>query len=344
MNSIQQNTDFSSERQECNNIYQVLGHSAIFNPLLSCVFSNLQEIPNKREEREYFLQQPENIGQILDFFKDQEKWCLFEDELLDFYETHKEALKPTEAQKNIVWIAIWAMKKYISHLSNKIKPNLSITDTTDNVKWIQEAFKNLVSKQLPDKEILSDIGWNIINDCEKWRITSLFNKEVAKIQWRYIDVETRVPIVIQWRYTIANIIGDNNSFKKVQLYDMVKNKYIERYLKEDFTILTDDEWIDISNIWLQRDFFWKKVKHIKVAKQIAKNWIEYVEKLTDSDFNTLRDEKWREIIRFYQWNGSAYLVFILDDDARKIKTFYDKEWKEIKWFFKTLWWRLLDML
>jgi hypothetical protein len=83
-----------------------LGHSAIFIPLFSCVFPDLQGILNKREERELFLQQPEIIQQILDFFKDQEKWCLFEEELLAFYNTHKESLNPTEAQKNMVGIAI----------------------------------------------------------------------------------------------------------------------------------------------------------------------------------------------------------------------------------------------
>lgn len=179
MNNKQQNADLSSERQECNDIYQVLGHSAIFNPLFSCVFPDLQEIPNKREERELFLQQPENIGQILDFFKDQEKWCLFEDELLGFYETHKEALKPTEAQKNIVGIAIWAMKKYISQL-NKVKPNLSITDTTNKVWTLQVIFKSLVSEQLPNKEILSDIGWNKTKDCEKWKKYHYLIKKLQK--------------------------------------------------------------------------------------------------------------------------------------------------------------------
>ncbi len=332
-----QNTDFSSERQECNDIYQILGHSAIFTPLVSCIFQDLQEVPKKREEREQFLQKPENTQQILDFFKNKEKWGLFEEELLSFYDTHKEALKPTEAQKNIVGIAIWAIKKYISNLSNKIKPNLSITDTTDNVKWIQEAFKNLVSKQLPDKEILSDIGWNIIKDCETWEKILLFNKEIAKVGWIFIDVETRVPIVIQWRCTITNIIGNNNSYYNVDLYDTVKKQFIlRRYIKDDFTLLTDNEWNEISIVSPEIEFLWKKVKKIKIAKQLKNNWIEYVEKLTDSEFNTLRDEKWREITDFLQTKGWDYSVLCIDHNDRKIEIFYTKEWNEIKWFFTNL--------
>lgn len=343
MNNKPQNIDFSPERQKCNDIYQILGHSAIFNPLVSCVFPNLQEIPNKREEREQFLQQPENIGQILDFFKDQQKWGLFEEELLSFYNTHKEALKPTETQKNIVGIAIWAMKRYISNLSNKIKPNLSITDTTDKVKWLQKNFQSLVSKQLPNKEILSDIGWNILKNCESWKKELLFNKEVAKVQGRFIDVETRVPIVIQWKYIITNIIGDNNSFKKVQLYDIVKKHFMERYLKDDFTLLTDNQWNEIINIWIKREFFWKEVKLIKIEEQIKNNWI-VSEKFMDSEFDTLRDEKWNDIISFYQWLGNAYIVYSIDYKGCEITNFYDKEWNKIEWFFKNLWLKLLNIV
>lgn len=342
MNSKLQNPDFLSERQECNYIYQILGHSAIFNPLVSCVFPNLQAIPNKREERELFLHQPENTQQILDFFKEQENWGLFEAELIGFYQTHKESLKPTEAQRNIVGIAIWAIKKYILHL-NKAKPNLSVNDTTDKVKWLQKSFQSLVSKQLPNKEILSDIGWNILKNCESWKKELLFNKEVAKVQGRFIDVETRVPIVIQWKYIITNIIGDNNSFKKVQLYDIVKKHSMERYLKDDFTLLTDNQWNELIEIMEKNPdrLFWKEVKNIKVAKKISEKITESLYKLTDSEFNTLRDEKWNEIIRFYQLKGNAYIIFTIDEDSHKIITFYEKEWNEIKWFFRKLWWSFI---
>lgn len=344
MNTLWTN-GFSSERQECNDIYQILGHSAIFNPLFSCVFPDLQGILNKREERELFLQQPEIIQQILDFFKDQEKWCLFEEELLAFYNTHKESLNPTEAQKNMVGIAIWAMKKYISNLSN-IKPNLSTPNTTDHVKWMQGIFQNLVLEQLPKKEILSDIGWNMILPWESWEKILFFDIEIAKVGRIFIDVETRVPIIIQWRYAITNIISNNTSYYTVDLYDTVKKQFIlKRCIKDDFTILTDNKWNDISNIyWFIENFFWNGVKFIEVAKQISKYWVEYVRKFTDSDFNTLRDEKWREIIWFYKWNGNVYSVLSIDDKARKRTTFYNKEWNEIKWFFKNLWLRLYNIL
>jgi hypothetical protein len=226
---------------------------------------------------------------------------------------------------------------------NKAKPNLSVNDTTDKVKWLQKSFQSLVSKQLPNKEILSDIGWNILKNCESWKKELLFNKEVAKVQGRFIDVETRVPIVIQWKYIITNIIGDNNSFKKVQLYDIVKKHSMERYLKDDFTLLTDNQWNELIEIMEKNPdrLFWKEVKNIKVAKKISEKITESLYKLTDSEFNTLRDEKWNEIIRFYQLKGNAYIIFTIDEDSHKIITFYEKEWNEIKWFFRKLWWSFI---
>lgn len=113
---------------------------------------------------------------------------------------------------------------------------------------------------------------------------------------------------------------------------------MERYLKEDFTIPTDDEWNELIAIMNENPdrLFWKEIKNIKVAKKISEKWTESLFKLTDSEFNTLKDGQWREILRFKEIDNNIVALVVLDINWNEYTIFVDEKLDEKKWFLNKI--------
>ncbi len=220
MNEIQ-NFNFEYEQKKCSDVYEVLSHIAIFKPLISCVFPEYDEkfwIKHwKVENRKIFLETKENLKIILKYFKDTNNLEKFSNSIEEFYLNHKEALDRVwinNSHKNTYSLALATIIKF-----NKNEEYESITDTkkvmsNTSIKTSNFIFKFkntfdeiLITQKEIDKksnkyewytrEVIWDIYWNLTNETWEWLITNFNGKQVTQIKKKYIDVETRKPIIIK---------------------------------------------------------------------------------------------------------------------------------------------------
>ncbi len=347
-------TTFENEKETCNDIYEVLWHSIVFRSLIECVFPELicefsLENPKKREDRENFLSKTKNTQKILDYFSQQDKWLLFEEVLLWLYEKHKEALNPNEQQKNMLWIAIKAIKEYISILNNETTntSNLALTKKSDTiVGWLKKKFLKIIAEQLiinkskdsTERTIISSLEWFTATDSSsEWKTEELFGKKISKVWWIYIDVETRTPIIIEWRYTIINKFPRYNQITVV-IYDTHTEEEMTVLLTSNFEIAKDEEWSiireNVNNI--KKDFFGKEYfKHLVTTKHWD-NWkMDHCKFLTKS-WQSLKDNtSWRIIEHLVIYNFWCYIATVIDNWNSK-KIILNKNLEEVTWL-KKLW-------
>lgn len=339
-----QGLDTEQERTECSDIYEILWHSVVFKSIIECVFPNLYDIPNKREDRENFLSEPDNTNKILKYFENEEMWYLFEEILLENFVKHKDALDVVESQKNMIWFAIKAIKEYIKNKknTNKINSNLSFSKNTENVTdWLKRKFLEIIESQYEQNEkilntwqlpcpIAVDIKWNqVLNVEDEWQIKRIdgIDKDLAKVNGIYIYVETRTPVIIEDRYIITDLLWWN----KVSLRNIKSNFVKDVFLNTNFEIIKDDEWFEITDYssHIIKKFWWINYYN----RTILSKWWRIIDKYIDENNQTLRDKKWRTITSIYKGNANYYVATVIDGWRDK-KVYLDEELNEIVWLKK----------
>lgn len=252
MNNSIENT-FDSERKECKDIYEVLSHVAIFNPLMTCVFPEPEDKylteQKERVNRLGILKDKEILKQILNYFKDENNLAKFAEEVDKFYLEHKEALIRVwiiDSHKNIYSIAIATIKAFNKDIAiknqDKLLLNVSI-ETWDIVEDLnnklifilgqqkQNALKRKKYENLEKSDIIWDNRWNLLYETESGLMIDFNGMKIARVAWRYIDADTRKPILVNFEWIEWELISLGGWEKKLITWEKIT--YFEVKKKDD---------------------------------------------------------------------------------------------------------------
>lgn len=257
MNNSIENT-FDSERKECKDIYEVLSHVAIFNTLMTCVFPEPEDKylteQKERVNRLGILKDKEILKQILDYFKDENNLAKFAEEVDKFYLEHKEALIRVwiiDSHKNIYSIAIATIKAFNKDIAiknqDKLLLNVSI-ETWDIVENLnnklffilgqqkQNALKRKKYENLEKSDIIWDSRWNLLYETESGLMIDFNGMKIARVAWRYIDADTRKPILVNFEWIEWELIRVGGWEKKLITWEKItyfevkkKDGYIQSF-------------------------------------------------------------------------------------------------------------------
>ncbi len=275
----QKSPSFENEKTQCKDIYEVLSHIAIFKPLISCLFPEMPEgfwINHWwTESRKIFLKDENNLQLILEYFKDENNLAKFAEEVENFYLKHKKGLEKSwigNPQKNIYSCALSTIRNYIIESPKEQvekwmfykTPNLSyLQEKCSLVEDINRKFLKIIDKQFAidkqrrrnlnfERSIIWDSFWNIVNDSWEWMIHNIHWIEVALVSWRYIDIDTRKVFKTKNGSILIEILDEFipiefGNLKKCGVIDTGGSE-INVYLKDDLSILKDNQWKEISEI------------------------------------------------------------------------------------------------
>lgn len=334
---------FEQERKTCSNIYEILGHIAIFTPLVSCVFpwfSHLNYTGIKATPSiwtpEYFLSKEENITKIVEFFKSEENVDRFAKEVEKFYLEHEKALERAGIHghhKNAYVMAIATLR---SVANQELRKNIKIINNTSicaKTPWVTDITVQVnykfseIFKWYREQTIAWDIEGNLVKEIE-WKIRDYFDKNVAKINWRFIYIDSRTPVLVEWCEVISLFRYD--TLPNWELIRRTKIKHKD--WNEKITYITKNneifrvEWREIISAY--SPYYWKSdlltiPKGTLISRINLENWEErYItkeNKLFRIEFNGKQCElcdlhwynnrrEWREISIKYNWKELRVIV------------------------------------
>ncbi|HBA44805.1 TPA: hypothetical protein DEG21_04845 [Patescibacteria group bacterium] len=96
MNNKISDYEIQREPKTCSNIYEILAHPAIFNPLMNCIYPEINPktinniVPDKSSKIHHIFL---HIEKIVKYFQKKENVEKFAKEVEIFYLTHKNALE-----------------------------------------------------------------------------------------------------------------------------------------------------------------------------------------------------------------------------------------------------------
>ena len=208
--------DILQESRTCENIFEILSHLAVFNPLLTCVTPGVAAVdsvelskifPNK-QSRELYVSL--HIEEIVKYFQKKENIKKFAVEVEKFYLEHKKALIRAwinDSHKNSYSIAIATLRAVADMHSNVEKQekwlidheyeiNKSSTNLTNvpNINFQVLAKFHEIFNEYKIFDFAWDIEWNlrILNDWSDWSVEVLLNDiEVTKIWGKFVNTDTR---------------------------------------------------------------------------------------------------------------------------------------------------------
>lgn len=294
MNIIDTYINPLEEEKVCKNIYEVLAHIAIFKPLLSCVFmeftnqsvNGMNVFPDQKAWRENFIRQEDNIEKIINYFEQKDNTEKFAGEVEKFYLEHKEAFDKlwiNNNHKNTYSIALASIKTIASQKTSKNKINNTSVelDHTGTLKaQVEVKFKEILESQ-QEFEVAGDIEWNLF-DWNSGNIKNYFDKKAIKINWKYIDPDTRKEIFVEWCKIVS-------LYRTVELLNWEKVKRAK---------IVDFDWKEkILYIAKENQFFridWERVLEV-YHNEFWGNWIYKLPSWTEL-IEIFLENKWRRYI------------------------------------------------
>ena len=337
MNTLE---NFEQERKTCSNIYEILAHTAVFKPLYHCVFLNLssENLDNLKiefpEHKDIFLKT--NLAKILEFFKSDENLKKFANEVERFYLEHKEALDrawTNDSHKNAYSIAIATLRQFKVIENNKNfnkHTSITISQSDDIVKNVQDKFVEIFSWIHPDFEIVWDIKWNLINNSiDVARIFDFFGKNVVEVDRWFIDINTRMPLIIDWcefRWSWGEFTLPD--WNKVIMARLKNNDWhiFNRFMINENTDYSV-EWKKVFSIWnnevlpnwdevIKVEFENKEFRYVTKENKIYRVLFEGVEWEVIHLWNNEINPEWRE----------SNFAVIIDKNWKKRQLYILKHW------------------
>ena len=318
MNTLDAYINPLEEREICENIYEVLAHIAIFKPLLSCVFPEfiIQSVngtnifPDQKAWREDFLKDENNIEKIINYFRQEENIYKFSNEVEKFYILHKEALDKVWINyfhKNTYSIAVATIRAITLQKTNEHKFNFTSMklDQTTIKKQVEAKFREILESQ-KEYDIAWDIEWNLF-DWNNANIKNFFGKRIAKINWKFIDPDTRKEVLIEWckiisLYRTVELLN----WEKVKRAKILDNDWIEKilYITKDNKFFRI-EWERVTEVYSNRCWLreiWELPSWIELLNISLENkWTRYI-----TNENKIFKIEWNE--QFYLFDKKSSLL------------------------------------
>lgn len=235
--------DIQQEPKTCENIFEILSHLAVFNPLITCIFPEVASLgrvtyfailPDKSSREHYITL---HIDKIVEYFQEKENVKKFASEIEKFYLEHKKALDKAwinDSHKNAYSIAI-ATLRAVADMQSRVNSKV-INRTSTNLNQIPDINSQVITKfyeifnEYKKFNYAWDIEWNLpVNDARNnWWIRDLFGKKVSKIWWKFVSLDTRNPELLKSWGEIIELLDESELDWDVMIGAKVK--------RDDWTI------------------------------------------------------------------------------------------------------------
>lgn len=359
----------SQENMQCNSVFEVMAHRAMFYPLHRLVFWEKKTQAIKwldKQSRELFFRDENRFKKVMDFFKNKENIKLLSEAIVWDYKEHKEAFDKVwidYSHKNTAWLFISYLKRFIDSLgipkTTKIdKTSIVFQDDAIPLSkrfedWFREFLKNVKQKFSNSKNIADAIvamDWNISGEIgentlrEFSKINSILAEglHITPMMWHnVINTDTREPIKL-------NIFWKDYFIKWLESYDETW-QYIEAKITDGKTLFENILLDKNLNPILTPDWFLLSDYNENGSVLHDKNF-KTVVRCLDKDFNIIKTDQWRELVGYNKsivelfYNQRLHIWRCIDEkwDSKQILLLFTKDWKFVEFTNTKEWYNVLS--